>query len=115
MFATICYYLEEFVQAYGRDYRVSTVSDVYNYAVFFEDTIVANHVAPKLAKKLSSINSFSGTGVNLEEDLVNAVVAGKVKRKLDEEDTKAIATVSEQEDFTEEDEDSEDDDDNDKE
>jgi len=80
MRSTICYYLEEFVQAFGRAYRVSTVSDVYQYAVFFEGTIVADHVAPILKSKLESINKFSATGVNLEEALVGAITSGKVKQ-----------------------------------
>jgi hypothetical protein len=84
MFSTICYYVEEFVQAFGRDYRQPTTKgDVYNYAVFFEDTLVANHTAPKLAKKLASVNSWAATGVDLERDLVDAVVRGKVSRQLE--------------------------------
>jgi len=79
MFSTICYYAEEFVQGFGRCKREFTLSDVHQFAVFFRNTIVANHVAPRLAKKLGSINKLSMTGVDLEQDLLDAVLKGKVE------------------------------------
>jgi len=82
MISTITYWVEQFVQAFGRCYRISTVSDVYQRVLFFRNTIVADHVAPKLSKKMASTNAFSATGVNLEEDLVNAVLTGKAKASI---------------------------------
>lgn len=79
MISTICYYAEQFVQAFGRCYRVSTISDTEQEVIFFEGTIVANHMAKKLAGKLRSLNALSATGINMEDDLVNAVVSGKAK------------------------------------
>lgn len=79
MLSTICYYLEQFIQAMCRCYRVSTISDTYQRVLFFEGTLIANHMAPKLASKIKSINAFSATGINMESDLVDAVVTGKVK------------------------------------
>ena len=108
MISTICYYAEQFVQAFGRCYRVSTISDTFQEVIFFEGTIVANHMAKKLAGKLKSLNALSATGINMEEDLINAVVSGKAKVEtppLAEE----LAPV-EQEDMTvEEDEDDDED------
>ena len=80
MLSTITFYLEQFIQAFGRCYRVSTISDVEQWVLFFRGTIVADQVAPALSRKIGSINAFSATGVNLEDQLINAVVSGKVER-----------------------------------
>lgn len=106
MISTITYYLEQFIQAFGRCYRVSTISDVEQEVIFFRGTIVADHVAPKLAKKIESINAFSATGVNLEDDLVAAVVSGKVTTPVRDEELIPV----EQSDALDEDLDADDDD-----
>lgn len=75
---TICYYAEEFVQALGRCLRLSTLSDVNQNMLFYKDTVPAYHVAPKLAKKISSINSLMTTGVDfaalMEEEVADRVL-----------------------------------------
>lgn len=102
LISTICYYLEQFIQACGRCYRISTISDTYQYIIFFEGTLVADHTAPKLQKKIASTNAFSATGVNLEDDLINAVIEGKIAKEA------IVATPVEQEDALGDDEDDED-------
>lgn len=79
MFAMPCYYAEEFVQAFGRAYREFTLSDVYQYVILFDKTIVTNHVAPRLAKKLAAINKSAGAGLNLEADLTAAATNDRLK------------------------------------
>lgn len=82
LFAMPCYYAEEFIQAFGRAYREFTLSDVYQWVVLFRDTIVTQHVAPILARKLKNINSYKGDNVaslDLEAELTNAAVTGKIE------------------------------------
>jgi len=61
-FFTICYYAEEFMQAYYRLMRAMTLHNVDQYAVFFRGTMVADKVAPRLQDKLNSIRA--GTVLN---------------------------------------------------
>ncbi len=78
MFAMPCYYAEEFVQAFGRAYREFTLTDVYQWVVLFNGTIVTNHVAPRLAKKIACINKTTRSGLELENELFEAAKRGKL-------------------------------------
>jgi hypothetical protein len=68
-FFTICYYVEEFLQALYRTMRLATLSDVRQHMVFFRNTIVADHVAPILDKKIKSVSTVLQVG-SLVEDVV---------------------------------------------
>lgn len=82
---TVCYWAEEFVQSAGRDWRpASSISDTYNNFVFIRGTIAADHIAPKLAKKVSSINAIGQSGIDFEELLTTAVAKKLAAEKLDE-------------------------------
>jgi len=63
--STICYYGEEFLQAFGRIKRKSTIADVWQSMGFFEESIAAKHVAPRLVKKLAAIGATTGAGLDL--------------------------------------------------
>ena len=65
MMSTICYYGEEFLQAFGRIKRKSTIADVWQSMGFFEESIAAKHVAPRLVKKLAAIGATTGAGLDL--------------------------------------------------
>jgi len=79
-FFTICYWVEEFMQALYRAMRVATLTDVHQHIVFFKDTIVANHVAPRLDVKIKSVRA----GVTIDDTFVDDTIellahAGPVK------------------------------------
>lgn len=81
---TICYWAEEFVQSAGRDWRpASSITDTYNEFVFIRNTIAADHIAPKLAKKVSSINAIGQSGIDFEELLTTAVAKKLEAERLD--------------------------------
>ena len=82
LFAFPCYYAEEFIQAFGRIYREFTLSDAYQYVVLFRNTIVTEHVAPKLAKKLAAVHKATGAGLNLESALTDAATKHKLERNI---------------------------------
>ena len=73
-FFTICYWAEEFMQALFRLMRVATLSDVRQHIVFFKDTIVANHVAPRLDKKIKSVRAATQGADEFVEDMINLLV-----------------------------------------
>jgi hypothetical protein len=82
---TVCYWAEEFVQAAGRDWRpASSITDTYNNFVFIRNTLASDHIAPKLAKKVTSINAIGASGIDFEELLTNAVAKKLAAEKLDE-------------------------------
>jgi len=113
-FGTITFYVEEIIQFFGRAYRgPTTISDVDQYSIFFEDTIVADVVAPLLSKKMRSTNKLAGTGVNLEDALINAVVEGRVTKAarpvIDMAEVTTAAVVEDVDDVDDDDDDDEDD------
>ena len=69
-FFTICYWMEEFLQALYRLMRVATLSDVHQHMVFFANTIVADHVAPRLDKKIKSCRA----GIVGKDDLADETI-----------------------------------------
>lgn len=64
-FFTICYWAEEFLQALYRLMRTATLTNVDQHMCFFAGTEVANHVAPRLDKKLKAVRA----GVMGSDDL----------------------------------------------
>ena len=83
VFVTVCYYAEEFIQALGRADRISTISDVEQYMLFFAGSVAADHVAPKLAKKISAINKLSASGVDFSLLLERAVRDKAEKERIE--------------------------------
>jgi len=83
LIATICYWAEEFLQAFGRCARIMTKSDVEHVIPMFNNTITVAHVLPRLEPKLRSIKTLTG----IEGDLEDILAAEIVKRK----DKSAIA------------------------
>lgn len=69
-FFTICYWAEEFMQALYRTMRIATLSNVHQHMVFFKDTIVANHVAPRLDAKIKAIRAGISAGPELADETI---------------------------------------------
>lgn len=74
VYSTVCYYAEEFMQALGRCMRVATISDVVQEIIFFNNTIAAKHVAPKLMKKVKAIAKIASSSDDLVSVLEAAVL-----------------------------------------
>jgi len=105
--------MEEIIQFFGRAYRgPTTISDVHQYSVFFENTIVADVVAPALARKLKVHNKCTGANSNFEDLLINAVVDGKVTKTarpvIDMAEVTTAAVVEDVDDVDDEDDDEDD-------
>lgn len=81
VFTTILFYMEQFVQALGRAYRETTISDVRQHCVFYKDTIVANKIAPVLASKIHSASSFAKLDADLVTKLIEAAADGTYKER----------------------------------
>ena len=77
LIATICYWAEEFLQAFGRCARIMTQSDVEHIIPMFDNTITVAHVLPRLEPKLRSIKTLTG----IEGDLEDILAAEIIKRK----------------------------------
>ena len=63
------------MQALGRCMRVATISDVVQEIIFFNGTIAAKHVAPKLMKKVKAIAKIASAS----DDLVSVLEAAVLK------------------------------------
>jgi hypothetical protein len=74
VYSTVCYYAEEFMQALGRCMRVATISDVVQEIIFFNGTIAAKHVAPKLMRKVKAIAKIASSSDDLVSVLEAAVM-----------------------------------------
>lgn len=85
-----CYNAVEFQQAFGRAYREFTITDVYQWVILLNGTIITEHVAPVLAKKLGSFASSTGQGLNLEEMITEAAARGKLKSTGETIDIKPV-------------------------
>jgi len=70
-FFTICYWAEEFMQALYRLMRVATLSDVHQHSVFFANTMVANHVAPRLDRKIKSVRAGVAGTTELADETID--------------------------------------------
>ena len=85
-FFTICYWVEEFMQALYRAMRVATLSDVRQHIVFFKDTIVANHVAPRLDAKIKSVRAGVTIDDTFVEDTIDLLAHAKPIKAIRQED-----------------------------
>src|SRR5574343_393858 len=90
VYSTVCYYAEEFMQALGRCMRVATISDVVQESIFFNNTIAAKHVAPKLMRKVKAIAKIASS----RDDLVSVLEAA-VLDDTREKDSLVIEDVDE--------------------
>lgn len=81
VYSTVCYYAEEFMQALGRCMRIATISDVVQEIIFFNGTIAAKHVAPKLMKKVKAIAKIA----NASDDLVSVLEAAVLTETASDE------------------------------
>lgn len=88
VYSTMCYWAEQWLQAFGRCARIMTQSDVAHYILLFDDSIEVEHVLPKLAPKLRSIKTLTGIQGDLEDIVEQAIVkeAKTVKPKLTQAD-----------------------------
>jgi hypothetical protein len=100
---TISYWAEEVVQSTGRFWRpASSLFDAEGAFVFLKNTIAATHMAPKLAKKISSISAMCQSGIDFEEMLEDAVRSGSAP--IEELSTEAVEVTEDVADLVEEDE-----------
>ena len=76
---TPCYWAEEFKQAFGRCMRIATLTDVVQEVVGFEGTLIADHLLPRLMKKVQSLAKFNPTGDDLVSVLESAILKGEAK------------------------------------
>ncbi len=111
LISTICYWAEEFLQAFGRCARIMTKSDVYHIIIMFKGTMPVQHVLPRLEPKLRSIKTLTGIDGDLEDILAAEIVKNKGKNTGAHTTSESVA--AEQEDFIVDDapEDDEDDED----
>lgn len=58
-YITPVYSAHEFLQAFGRGLRRTTLSDIYQYACLMKGTIEEDHVAPLLDEKLASLRTLT--------------------------------------------------------
>ena len=70
-FFTVCYWAEELLQALYRLKRVATLSNVRQSMVFFANTIVADHVAPRVNKKIKAVRAGSASGSELADETID--------------------------------------------
>lgn len=110
-FFTICYYAEEFLQALGRGMRRATISDINQHMVFFDNSIAAEHVAPRLLKKIAAVGKVTASGEDLvtafERALAKKEKAAPIKRE------ELVKVVVDESDIDDSELDDDDDDDND--
>jgi hypothetical protein len=105
--ATICFWAEEFAQALGRCVRITTLTDTLQKIYIPENTMLSDHMAPKLAKKLRSIDAIGSSNVDLASELEDAIRKKHKAEQLTAEDLKAsestgIIEVDEEEEEEEE-------------
>lgn len=84
--STICFWAEEFAQALGRCVRITTITDTLQEIYIPENTMLSDHMAPKLARKLKSIDAIGSSNVDLASELEDAIRKKKRVEKLTAED-----------------------------
>jgi hypothetical protein len=105
--STMTYWAEEFAQALGRCVRITTLTDTTQDIYVPEGTILSDHMAPKLARKLKSVDAIGSSNVDLAGELEKALRDRATAVKLTEEDLAAAESTGVIE--TDEDDDDEDD------
>jgi hypothetical protein len=86
LLSTLCYFAEEFAQALGRCVRITTLTDTIQEIYVPEGTLLSDHMAPKLARKLKSIDAIGSSNVDLAGELENAIRRKQKVEKLTAED-----------------------------
>jgi len=84
--STICFWAEEFAQALGRCVRITTITNTLQEIYIPENTMLSDHMAPKLAKKLRSIDAIGSSNIDLASELEDAIRKKKQVEKLTAED-----------------------------
>jgi len=108
MLSTICYYAEEYQQALGRCKRIATLQpEVVQESLFFRGSIAAEHVAPKLGKKLNSINALAATGIDFSLLLEDAIIKKRAAENIEVTEVESDEDVDEVDEDEDEDEDGE--------
>lgn len=108
--STMTYWAEEFAQALGRCVRITTLTDTTQDIYVPEGTILSDHMAPKLARKLKSVDAIGSSNVDLAGELEKALRDRAAVVKLTAEDLAAAESTGVVE--VEEDDDDDDDGDN---
>lgn len=89
----VSYTGEEWIQVFGRDARVTTLTDVEHIIGMFNKSIETEHVLPRLAGRLDSMSAMTGGNGDLE-GLMMASIA-KSKKKSGFKDAQSVAAQSE--------------------
>jgi hypothetical protein len=89
----VSYTGEEWIQVFGRDARVTTLTDVEHIIVMFDKSIETEHVLPRLAGRLDSMSAMTGGNGDLEGLMMQSIA--KSKKRGDFAAAKSMAAVSE--------------------
>jgi hypothetical protein len=97
------YWAEEFAQALGRCVRITTLTDTLQEIYVPEGTILSDHMAPKLARKLKSVDAIGSSNVDLAGELEKALKDKAAVVRLTAEDlagaeSSGVVEVEEEED-----------------
>lgn len=87
--STMTYWAEEFAQALGRCVRITTLTDTVQEIYVPEGTLLSDHMAPKLARKLKSVDAIGSSNVDLAGELEKALRDRQAAVKLTAEDLAA--------------------------
>lgn len=107
--STLTYWAEEVAQALGRCVRITTLTDTLQEIYVPEGTLLSDHMAPKLARKLKSIDAIGSSNVDFAAELEDAIRKKQKAEKLTAEDlmvseSSGVIEVEEQDDDDEEEE-----------
>jgi hypothetical protein len=105
--STLTYFSEEFAQALGRCVRLTTLTDTVQMIYVPEGTLLSDHMAPKLARKLRSIDAIGSSNIDFAGELEIAIRKKQKVEKLTAEDLQAhessgVIEVEEEEEDDEE-------------
>lgn len=90
--STMTYWAEEVAQALGRCCRITTLTDTLQEIYVPEGTLLSDHMAPKLARKLKSIDAIGSSNVDLAAELEDAIRKKLKVEKLTAEDLMPTAS-----------------------
>lgn len=106
---TVCYNAEEWLQGFGRDARVTTLTDVEHIIPMFNNSIESQHVLPCIVNRLNSMSAMTGGAGDIEGKLMESIA--KSPQAKFETKSSVSAAGSDLFDGLEEDDDEGDDDD----
>jgi hypothetical protein len=110
--STVCYWAEQWLQALGRDARLTTLTDPHHIIAMFRRSIESEHVGPTLIKRLDSMSAMTGAGGDLEGMLAAAIAkSGKTTDFADIQTTTATSDDATLDDGAPADDEDDDDDD----